>query len=54
MVWEGISIEGHIDLYRLGKGNLTAIRYQDEIIVRPYTGTVDPRFLLVYDNGRMW
>ncbi|TWW61087.1 hypothetical protein D4764_05G0011770 [Takifugu flavidus] len=41
MVWGGISMEGRTDLYCLGNGALTAIRYRDEIlepIVRPYAG----------------
>lgn len=38
-------IEGCTDLYRLGNGTLTGIRYQDEMVVpgptvRPYTGAV--------------
>uniref|UniRef100_A0A8C4TJ22 Transposase n=1 Tax=Erpetoichthys calabaricus TaxID=27687 RepID=A0A8C4TJ22_ERPCA len=55
MVWGGISMEGHTDLYRLDNGTLTAIRYQDEILgptVRPYAGAVGPGFLLVHDNAR--
>ena len=55
MVWGGISMEGHTDLYRLDNGTLTAIRYRDEIlgpIVRPYAGAVGPGFLLVHDNAR--
>ncbi len=45
MVWGGISMEGHTDLYRLDNGILTAIRYRDEIlgpVVRPYAGAVVP------------
>ncbi|KAK3547480.1 hypothetical protein QTP86_021185 [Hemibagrus guttatus] len=48
-------MEGRTDLYRLHNGTLTAIRYLDEIlgpIVRPYTGTVGPGFLLVHDNAQ--
>ncbi|KAM7406328.1 hypothetical protein PAMP_000712 [Pampus punctatissimus] len=44
MVWGGISMEGRTDLYCLGNGALTAIRYRDEIlepIVRPYTECSD-------------
>ncbi|KAI4888574.1 hypothetical protein NFI96_004052 [Prochilodus magdalenae] len=55
MVWGGISLEGHTDLYRLDHGTLTAIRYQDEIlgpVVRPYAGAVGPGFLLVHNNAR--
>uniref|UniRef100_A0A674PDQ2 Transposase Tc1-like domain-containing protein n=1 Tax=Takifugu rubripes TaxID=31033 RepID=A0A674PDQ2_TAKRU len=55
MVWGGISMEGRTDLYCLGNGALTAIRYRDEIlepIVRPYAGAVGPGFLLMHDNAR--
>ncbi|KAI4893334.1 hypothetical protein NFI96_005519 [Prochilodus magdalenae] len=54
MVWEGISLEGRTDLYKLDNGTLTAIRYQDEIlgpVVRPYTGAVAPGFLLMHNNA---
>ena len=44
-------MEGCTDLYRLHNGTLTAIRYRDEIIVRPYAGAVGPGFLLVHDNA---
>ncbi|KAI4898253.1 hypothetical protein NFI96_009927, partial [Prochilodus magdalenae] len=55
MVWGGISLEGHTDLYRLGNGTLTAIRHWDEIlgpVVRPYAAAVAPGFLLVHNNAR--
>ncbi|KAI4900201.1 hypothetical protein NFI96_017677, partial [Prochilodus magdalenae] len=55
MVWGGISLEGRTDLYRLGNGTLTAVRYQDEIlgpVVRPCAGAVGPGFLLVHNNAR--
>ncbi|KAI4884602.1 hypothetical protein NFI96_034565 [Prochilodus magdalenae] len=54
MVWGGISLEGHTDLYRLGNGTLTAIGYRDKIlrpIVRPYIGAVGPEFPLVHDSA---
>ncbi|KAI4894176.1 hypothetical protein NFI96_002720 [Prochilodus magdalenae] len=54
MVWEGISLEGRTDLYRLDNGTLTVIRYRDEIlgpVVRPYAGAVGPGFLLVHNNA---
>jgi hypothetical protein len=54
MVWGGISMEGHTDLYRLDNGTLTDIRNRDEIlgpIVRPYAGAVFPGFLMVHDNA---
>ncbi|KAI4877436.1 hypothetical protein NFI96_026930, partial [Prochilodus magdalenae] len=55
MVWGGISLEECTDLYRLDNDTLTAIRYQDEIlvpVVRPYAGAVGPGFLLVHNNAR--
>ncbi|KAI4889992.1 hypothetical protein NFI96_013255 [Prochilodus magdalenae] len=55
MVWGGISLEGHTDLYRLDNGTLTAIRHRDKILgplVRPYAGAVGPGFLLVHNNAR--
>ncbi|MBN3291941.1 TCB2 transposase, partial [Polypterus senegalus] len=55
MVWGGISMEGRTDIYCVGNGALTAIRYRDEIlepIVRPYAGAVGPGFLLMHDNAR--
>ncbi|KAL0153599.1 hypothetical protein M9458_051079 [Cirrhinus mrigala] len=55
MVWGGISMEGRTDLYCLGNGALTAIRYRDEILepfVRPYADAVGPGFLLMHDNAR--
>lgn len=48
-------MEGRTDLYCLGNGALTAIRYRDEIlepIVRPYAGAIGPGFLLMHDNAR--
>ncbi len=47
-------MEGRTDLYRLGNGILTAIRYRDEIlglIVRPRWSS-GLGFLLVHDNAR--
>ncbi len=44
MVWGGISMKGHTDLYRLENGTLTSIRYRDDIlgaIVRPYAGAME-------------
>ncbi|KAI4898606.1 hypothetical protein NFI96_006386 [Prochilodus magdalenae] len=55
MVWEGISLEGRTDLYKLDNDTLTAIRYQDEIlgpVFRLYTDAVGPGFLLVHNNAR--
>ncbi|KAI3358876.1 hypothetical protein L3Q82_015265, partial [Scortum barcoo] len=53
--WGGKPLEGHTDLHVLSNGTLTAVRYQGEILratVRPYTGAVDPVFLVVQDNAR--
>ncbi|KAG2470935.1 TC1A transposase, partial [Polypterus senegalus] len=55
MVWGGISMEGRTDIYCVGNGALTTIRYRDEILeptVRPYAGAVGPGFLLMHDNAR--
>lgn len=54
MVWGGMSLEGHTNLYRSDNGAQTTIRHQDEIletIVRTCTGAVGPGFLLVSNNG---
>lgn len=40
-----------MDLHVLANDTLTAVRYWDEIIVRPYTGAVGPGFLLLQDNA---
>lgn len=55
MVWRGISLEGHADVYRLGHCTLTAIRNQDEVLgpaVRRNAGAVGPGFYFVYDNAQ--
>ncbi|CAJ0936225.1 unnamed protein product, partial [Ranitomeya imitator] len=55
MMWGGISLDCRTALHVLARGSLTAIRYRDEILrplVRPYTGAVDPGFLLKQDNAR--
>lgn len=55
MVWAGISIDYHTDLYVIDNGSLTAVRYRDEIlhpIVRPIAGAVGQDFLLMDDNAR--
>ena len=55
MVWGGISPEGRTDLHVLNRGNLTGVRYRDDVlrpIVRPCVGAVGSGFLLVQDNAR--
>ena len=55
MVWGVISLEGHANLHGIPNSTLTAVRYRVQIlraIVRPYTGTVGPGFLLVQGNAR--
>ncbi|GFU26383.1 transposable element Tcb1 transposase [Trichonephila clavipes] len=45
MVWAGISLGYHTDLYIFKRGSVTADRYQDEVlepIVRLYAAAVDP------------
>ena len=55
MVWAGISIGGHTDLYFIDRGALTGVRYRDEIlhpIVRPFAGAIGDDFILMDDNAR--
>lgn len=55
MYWGGISFDGRTDLYRVGGGSLTALRYRDEIvdpIVRPYLGAMGNNSVFVQDNAR--
>ncbi len=57
MVWGGISMEGHTDVYRLNNGTLIAIRYQDEIlgpIVRPSWCTTMPGLMWREYAGISW
>ncbi|KAI3351367.1 hypothetical protein L3Q82_005907 [Scortum barcoo] len=54
IVWGGISMEGRTDLYCLGNGSLTAIRYRDEIlqpIVRPYAGAAANSHCIATNNA---
>lgn len=54
MVWAGISVGGHTDLYVFQQGPINARIYRDDIIlpiVRAYAGAVGPDFLLMDDNA---
>ena len=53
MVWAGISVNGKTDLYAIENGTLTELRYCNEILdqfVRPYTGSIGQKFILMDDN----
>ncbi|GFV65441.1 transposable element Tcb2 transposase [Trichonephila clavipes] len=53
LVYGGISIDGHTDLYIIRDGPLTARRYRDEIlrpIVVPYAAAIGDDFILMDDN----
>ncbi|GFX10942.1 transposable element Tcb2 transposase [Trichonephila clavipes] len=55
LVYGGISIGGHTDLYIIRDGPLTARRYRDEIlrhIVVPYAEAIGDEFILMDDNCR--
>lgn len=55
MVWAGISLEAHTELYILPGGSLTAARYIEDILqdfVVPYAGFIGNDFLLMHDNAR--
>ncbi|GFV90533.1 transposable element Tcb2 transposase [Trichonephila clavipes] len=55
LVFGGISIDGHTDLYIIRDGPLTARRYRDEIIrpiVVPYAAAIGDDFILMDDNCR--
>ncbi|GFU97185.1 transposable element Tcb2 transposase, partial [Trichonephila clavipes] len=55
LVYGGISIDGHTDLYIIRDGPLTARRYTDEIlrpIVVPYTAAIGDDFILMNDYCR--
>ncbi|GFS67200.1 transposable element Tcb2 transposase [Trichonephila clavipes] len=56
LVYGGISIDGHTDLYIIRDGPLTARRYRDEIfrpIVVPYAADIGDDFILMDDNCRL-
>ncbi|GFT80605.1 transposable element Tcb2 transposase [Trichonephila clavipes] len=53
LVYGGIYIDGHTDLYMIRDGPLTACRYRDEIlrpIVVPYAAAIRDDFILMDDN----
>ena len=52
MVWAGLSLDGRTDLYVFARGGITAARYRDEILVRPYAGAIGETFILMQDNAR--
>ena len=55
MVWAGISVNGEKDFYAIENGTLTALRYCNEILdqfVRPYTGSIGQKIILMDDNYR--
>ena len=56
MVWAGISLSGHTDLHVFHGGNLTDVRYRDEILdvyVRPYAAVIgNDSNLMDDDNAR--
>ncbi|GFW41936.1 transposable element Tcb2 transposase [Trichonephila clavipes] len=55
LVYGGISIDGHTDLYIIRDGPLTARRCRDEIlrpIVVPYAAAIEDDFILMDDNCR--
>ena len=54
MVWGGISLGGHTDLHVFYGGNLTGVRYRDEILdtyvqPQPYTAATGNDFILMPD-----
>lgn len=54
MVWAGISLTAHTELYIVPGGSLTAVRYVNEILqdfVVPYAPFVGDNFLLMHDNA---
>ncbi|GFT37703.1 transposable element Tcb2 transposase [Trichonephila clavipes] len=54
LVYGGISIDGHTDLYIIRDGPLTARRYRNEIlrpIVVPYAAAIGDDFILMDDNS---
>jgi transposase len=55
MVWAGISLQSHTELYLVPGGSLTADRYITEILqdyVVPYAPLVGNNFLYMHDNAR--
>lgn len=55
MVWAGISMAAHTELYLVPRGSVTAERYINEILedyVVPYAPFIGNNFLLMHDNAR--
>ncbi|GFX97239.1 transposable element Tcb1 transposase [Trichonephila clavipes] len=55
IVWAGISLGYHTDLYIFKRGSVTAVRYRDEVlepIVGLYAAAVGPTFVLMDDKAR--
>lgn len=47
-----IFLKGHTTLHVLARSSMTALGTEDEILVRPYAGSVGPGFLLMQNNAR--
>ena len=55
MVWAGIFLGSHTDLNVFHGGNLTGVRYRDEILdayIRPYAAATGNDFIHMDDNAR--
>ncbi|GFX72383.1 transposable element Tcb1 transposase [Trichonephila clavipes] len=55
MVWAGISLGYHTDLYNFKRSSVTTVRYQDKVLeptVRLYAAAVGPTLVLMDDNAR--
>ena len=55
MVWAAMSLGGHTDLHVFHGGNVTGVRYRDEILnayVRLYAAAIGNGFILMDDNAR--
>nr|CAH7763617.1 unnamed protein product [Callosobruchus chinensis] len=55
MVWAGISLEAHTELYIIPRGSLTPVRYIDEILQDcfvPHVDFIGSNFILMHDNAR--
>ncbi|GBL94681.1 hypothetical protein AVEN_83994-1 [Araneus ventricosus] len=54
MVWAQTSLDSQTDLYELHGGNLTAVRYREDIFypyVRLYDGAIGVYFIIMDDNS---
>nr|CAH7722203.1 unnamed protein product [Callosobruchus chinensis] len=52
MVWAGISLEAHTELYIIPRGSLTAVRYILEDFVVPSVDFIGNNFILIHDKNR--